>query len=212
MDIKAIQQRLVGRGFALAVDGTAGVATWTAMLAFTASRSTAAITAGLGAAFAAHVPATIRTDLGIIHLLGQGSVETMGFTRLRELWGPTPTQQRYEGRADLGNTQAGDGKRFMGRGVFQTTGRDNYRAAGQAIGVPLEAQPELAERPDVAVQTALVFWRDHALQQWADADDVLAMSRAVNCGNPRSPRTPNGLADRQVATARARVLILGAGR
>jgi putative chitinase len=53
-------------------------------------------------------------------------VETGGLKWLSEIWGPTPTQRGYEGRADLGNTQTGDGRRFAGHGMLQTTGRFNH--------------------------------------------------------------------------------------
>lgn len=50
----------------------------------------------------------------------------------------------------LGNTQPGDGARYHGRGYVQLTGRANYRRAGAALGVPLEAQPDLALTPTIA--------------------------------------------------------------
>jgi hypothetical protein len=59
---------------------------------------------------------------------------------------------RYEGRADLGNTVPGDGWRFRGRGLVQLTGRANYARAGAALGVDLVAAPERALEPELAVR------------------------------------------------------------
>src|SRR5690349_13353060 len=64
----------------------------------------------------------------------------------------------YEGRADLGNTQPGDGKRYKGRGLLQITGRANYKACGDALGLPLEDQPELLLDPVNACRSAGWFW------------------------------------------------------
>ena len=56
----------------------------------------------------------------------------------------------YEGRATLGNTQPGDGKRFKGRGFVQITGRRNYTDWAKRLGVDLVGNPALAARIDHA--------------------------------------------------------------
>ncbi|PSH68635.1 hypothetical protein CU102_12820 [Phyllobacterium brassicacearum] len=78
--------------------------------------------------------------------------ETSAYKYMREIWGPTPAQKRYEGRKDLGNTVAGDGKKFMGRGFVQITGRRNYTDWSRRLGLDLLKEPQLAERPEIAVR------------------------------------------------------------
>jgi hypothetical protein len=56
----------------------------------------------------------------------------------------------YEGRADLGNNQPGDGPRFKGRGYVQLTGRSNYTRIGPQVGANLVGNPDLANDPTVA--------------------------------------------------------------
>jgi predicted chitinase len=124
--------------------------------------------------------------------LGQIMHETAGFQFLTEL----ASGAAYEGRADLGNTQAGDGVRFKGRGFIQLTGRANYRAAGNDLDLPLETQPELAARPDIAAVTAVWFWNKKKLNAKADIRDVNAITRAINGGT-------NGLAERVRLTENA---------
>lgn len=58
----------------------------------------------------------------------------------------------YEGRLDLGNTQPGDGVRYKGRGFVQITGRTNYQAWSNRLGVDLVGQPSLAQVPEHAVK------------------------------------------------------------
>ena len=95
----------------------------------------------------------------------------------------------YEGRKDLGNTAAGDGVRFKGRGLIQITGRANYAACGAALGLDLIAQPELLEQPVNACRSAGWFWKTRGINELADAGDQVRVTRRINGGT-------NGLADR----------------
>jgi putative chitinase len=88
----------------------------------------------------------------------------------------------YEGRLDLGNTQPGDGKRFKGRGFGQITGRANYLACGQALGLDLIANPELLEQPLPAARSAGWFWKVKRLAPLADDDKFGSVCRLWNGG------------------------------
>lgn len=115
--------------------------------------------------------------------LAQVGHESGGLRWLTELWGPTPAQTRYEGRVDLGNIQPGDGFKFRGRGLIQTTGRGNYRAAGIALSLDLESRPELLALPANAAMSAGYFWETHGLNELADAGRFDSITRRVNGGN-----------------------------
>ena len=115
---------------------------------------------------------------------------------VKEIWGPTAAQMRYEGRADLGNTQPGDGSKYRGRGLIQITGRANYEACGEALGLDLIKQPELLEKPQHACMSAAWFWASRGLNTLADAGQFDTITRRINGGQ-------NGVADRQMLYARA---------
>lgn len=138
----------------------------------------------------------INTPLRIAAFLATVGVESGRLVFVREIWGPTLAQQGYEGRADLGNTQPGDGKRFMGRGLIQVTGRSNYVACGKALVLPLVDHPELLEQPSNAALSAGWYWDRHDLNKLADAGRFDSVSRCVNLGNPNSTKTPNGYSER----------------
>lgn len=129
--------------------------------------------------------------------LAQVAHESMAFQRTREIWGPTPAQAGYEGRQDLGNINPGDGKRYMGRGLIQITGRANYYRAGVALGLDLVGEPERLEQPDLAARSAGWFWKTHGLNELADRGAFEKITRRINGGT-------NGLADRLAYFERAK--------
>lgn len=81
----------------------------------------------------------------LAYILATAKHESANFKFLREIWGPTAAQRGYEGRDDLGNSVKGDGKRFMGRGFVQITGRRNYADWSKRLGIDLLSKPSTAE-------------------------------------------------------------------
>lgn len=142
----------------------------------------------------------INTPVRAAAFLAQVGHESGRGRYLKELWGPTEAQKRYEGREDLGNTETGDGFRFRGRGLIQVTGRANYRRVGAALGVDLEAQPELLEQPYLAALSAAQWWSANGCNALADAGDFRLLTRRINGGY-------NGLADRMELWERCKKIL-----
>lgn len=138
----------------------------------------------------------IQTPARVAAFLAQLAHESGELRHFEEL----ATGEDYEGRKALGNLQAGDGKRFKGRGPIQLTGRINYRLAGAALGLPLEAHPETAAEPDVGFRVAGWYWATHGCNALADAGDFLAITKRINGGT-------NGLAARAQYWARAKQVL-----
>jgi putative chitinase len=166
--------------------------------------------------------AGITTPLRLQHFMAQIYPETGGLKfleenlrysakRLRQVWParfPTDASAQpfannpealankvYGGR--LGNKEPGDGWRYRGRGMMQTTGRRNYRAAGY------EDRPDDLRIPDVALNSALTFWKDNGCNAIADRDDVAALRKRINGGT-------HGLADARAALAKAKTVFTDA--
>lgn len=138
----------------------------------------------------------INTRLRIAHFLAQTCHESAGFRTTEEF----ASGARYEGRADLGNVQPGDGVRYKGRGLLQLTGRANYREFGRLIGQDLEGDPEAAAEPVLSLRIACEFWKKKGINALCDADDIVAVTRRINGGT-------NGLDDRRALTAKAKVAV-----
>lgn len=148
----------------------------------------------------------IDTPLRIAHFLAQAAHESDSFCTTEEY----ASGAAYEGRADLGNTQPGDGPRFKGRGLFQLTGRANYRSFGALLHLDLENNPTLAAEPVVSLEIACAFWTTRSyrtsdghrlsLNQLADADEIAAITRVINGGE-------NGLDDRIFYLRRAKTAL-----
>ena len=101
---------------------------------------------------------------------------------------------------ELGNTEPGDGWKYRGRGILQTTGRGNYRRIGQNCGVDFEAYPKLVLSAEHALKPAIAEWSEGNLNTAADRDDIVAITRKINGGL-------NGLASRRAWLAKIKRVI-----
>lgn len=131
----------------------------------------------------------INTRPRVAAFLGQVCHESGNMRFLREIWGPTPQQLRYEPGTSLarslGNTQPGDGHRFLGRGLIQITGRSNYEQISRALEYDFVADPVALERPDNAVASACWFWATRGLNEMADVtteQSYRRITRRINGG------------------------------
>jgi predicted chitinase len=122
----------------------------------------------------------------LAQFMAQTRHESADFSRMKEIGGDKYFHNRYDPKTApktakiLGNVKPGDGVRYHGRGFIQITGRDNYRMAGEAIGLPLEQQPELASNPAVAAKIAVWYWNTRVKPKVSNWNDTAAVTRAIN--------------------------------
>ena len=192
INVKQLQHRL-----GVVADGDMGRDTLRALFARFGAAPTRAGELGLSANVHLRTYGIADTGLRLAHFMAQLAHESGGFRYMEEI----ASGQAYEGRADLGNTQPGDGKLFKGRGPIQLTGRANYRTYGRALGFDLESNPEMVAIPSVGLLVACKFWEQQKLNALADADNLTAVTKRINGGT-------NGLADRQAYLVKAKELLL----
>jgi putative chitinase len=150
--------------------------------------------------------AGIVTPVRVQHFMAEMATETNGFLILEENLNyskerllqifPThfdPTSaalcahnpicianRAYGGR--LGNVNDMDGWNYRGSGLLQLTGRSNYAAMEQEVGLPIVEKPQLARIAGPAFATAVSFWRSHRINAVADSDKIERVRNAVNGG------------------------------
>jgi putative chitinase len=154
----------------------------------------------------------INTPQRIAAFIAQCSHESAGFTALREnlnyrwqslrkifpKYFPTdelaqeyankPNKQEaianrvYANRMGNGPESSGDGWRFCGRGLIQLTGRDNYSWFAASLGISVEEASDYLQTFEGAAQSACWFWETNGLNRWADAGDILTLTKRINGG------------------------------
>jgi putative chitinase len=88
----------------------------------------------------------------------------------------------YANRMGNGDEASGDGFRYLGRGLIQLTGKNNYTIFAASIDTPLEEIPEYLQTFEGAVQSACWFWEQNGLNKFADSGDIVTMSKRINGG------------------------------
>lgn len=127
----------------------------------------------------------IKTDMQQAFFLAQAAHETGGFKFLKEI----ASGVVYEGREDLGNTTEGDGVKYKGRGIFQVTGKFNYKRVSEYFKVDFLNKPELLETPEWATKSAGWYWSINNLNRYVSDYNFLEVTYRINGGY-------NGLGDR----------------
>lgn len=95
----------------------------------------------------------------------------------------------YGNRMGNGGPETGDGFRYRGRGILQTTGREAYRKYGIRCGVDFEGNPDLVTSAEHALKPALAEWTDGRCNAMADRNAIVEITQRINGGK-------NGLDDR----------------
>jgi putative chitinase len=88
----------------------------------------------------------------------------------------------YANRMGNGDEASGDGYRYCGRGLIQLTGKSNYTRFAESLEMNVENVPEYLSTFEGAAQSACWFWESNNLNKWADAGDIVKMTKIINGG------------------------------
>ena len=119
-------------------------------------------------------------DEELAAILAQAAHETDYFKTLVE-YGDEEDFDAYEGKN--GNTDAGDGYKYRGRGFLHLTGKENYEKAGKKLGLDLVTNPDLVSTPKVAALTTIWYWINRVRPDVSDFSDVAEVTYQVNGGD-----------------------------
>ena len=100
----------------------------------------------------------------------------------------------------LGNTVTGDGWRFRGGGIKQLTGRSNYAAFAKGVNMSTEEAADYVRTMQGAFESACWFWKTNGIANFADANDIVGMSKKINGGTI-------GLEDRKLRYSKAKTIL-----
>jgi putative chitinase len=114
---------------------------------------------------------------------GKGKRDAKEYARNPEKIANYVYQDEYRSkRGAMGNTTAGDGWRFRGRGIKQLTGRNNYTAFGKSVGMSAEEAADYVATERGALESACWFWATNKLDKWADKGDIKGLTKKINGG------------------------------
>lgn len=88
----------------------------------------------------------------------------------------------YASRMGNGDEHSGDGYRYKGRGLIQLTGKDNYTFFAGSLEISVEEASEYMHTFEGAAQSACWFWETNNLNQYADNNDIVTMTKRINGG------------------------------
>jgi putative chitinase len=88
----------------------------------------------------------------------------------------------YANRMGNGDEHSGDGFKYRGRGLIQLTGHDNYHAFAEDLGLEIDEAIEYLETYEGAAMSAAWFWWKNNLNDWADKEDMVTLTKKINGG------------------------------
>ena len=88
----------------------------------------------------------------------------------------------YGNRMGNGDEDSGDGYRYRGRGFIQLTGKNNYTAFANAMGMTLDEAVDYLSTAEGAAMSAAWFWDMRNLNADADRGDVVTVTKKINGG------------------------------
>jgi len=106
----------------------------------------------------------------------------------------------YANRNGNGDVASGDGYRYRGRGLIQITGKANYAALVKQLGADVVANPDLLLSYRFTAMSAAAWWKNNGLNELADSDDVIRITRVINGGT-------NGLDDRKSRLSKSKGIL-----